>query len=357
VNLSLIIPTWNNSERLVRTLRALQNCTGPPNARWELILVDNNCTDETRRVAERMSALLPLVYVLEPRQGLSRARNAGLAAASGELIAFLDDDMKACSEWLATYWGAYREKPTGFYFGGPIIPEYESDMPGSELTRIAAFGSLVGLDFGSEERALSWPEALQSNWACPADPLRAVGGFDVRLGLDGSLKRQRVGEEFDIMNRLNEAGLQPWYLPGARVRHFVPAKKCAYRHVAARAEAHGEYSVVAIADPDPSRYRYVRPFLKNGRSLKSWCGGPGITLAGVPWRVLVRAVALWSRMHVATVGGRTGYEERLSFRFCVGLMRGCRQLRRENAESNPALNQSAARLASVHAEQTRCPGP
>lgn len=357
MNLSLIIHTWNNSERLARTLRSLQQCVGPPNVRWELILVDNNCTDETRHVAERMSSRLPLVYVLEPRQGVSRAKNAGLAAASGELIAFLDDDMRPCAEWMATYWAAYWEKPSGFYFGGPIIPEYESEMPAPELTGVAAFASLVGLDLGSEERVLSRPEALQSNWACPADPLRAVGGFDVRLGLDGSLKRQRVGEEFDIMNRLEKAGLLPWYLPRACVLHFVPAKKCTYRHVAGRAEAHGEYSVVAISDTDPSRYRYVGPFLRKGRSVRSWCEDSGITLAGVPWRLFVKAVALWGRLLLATAGWRTGYQARLSFRFCVGMMRGCRRMRRENAEPDPALNQSAPRLASVHGEQTRYSGP
>ena len=82
MNVSVIICTWNNCRRLAITLDAISQCVIPPNLQWELVLVNNNCTDETQRVAREFANKLPLVYVEEPQQGLSRAKNKGLRVAS-----------------------------------------------------------------------------------------------------------------------------------------------------------------------------------------------------------------------------------------------------------------------------------
>jgi glucosyl-dolichyl phosphate glucuronosyltransferase len=317
MDVSVILCTWNNCRRLTITLGALRRCIIPANLNWELVLVNNSCTDETPSVAREFARHLPLLYVEEPRQGLSRARNTGTAAASGRLIVFTDDDVRPCPEWLVTYWDAYQERPVGFYFGGPITCEYET-RPEDEVLRVAA-RSVTGVDWGSEAKVLPRTEPfLGANWACPADALRSAGGFDDRLGLDGSLGRRRVGEEFDLLDRLRGLGMAAWYLPRARVVHFVPKEKCGIEHVGAGAEAHGRYSLHASA---------ALPF-QDRLNLRPRPDGRDRMLAGVPWRVYLHLVALGFRWCLARVGGRKAYEEYALIRFCIGAMREYRHLDR-----------------------------
>lgn len=317
--LSIILSTWNNSQRLAITLDAIARCTIPAGLQWELVLVNNNCTDDTDAVAQAFATRLPLVYVHEPRQGLSRARNAGLRAAAGQLILFTDDDVRPYPEWIATYWAAFQSKPQGYYFGGPIESEFESIRPDPELLPYAP-GSVKGLDWGREARMLELGETLfvSANWACPADALRAVGRFDERLGLDPSSHRLKVGEESDLMQRLQAMGLKPWYLPEARIRHFVPARKCKLRHIAARREASGYMW---------ARYR------------------PDHDLPQVPDWMYKVAVKLWWRWLKERLRGRKAYQEYMEYRTMVGRIKGLRDRIRAQEVSGVAKQGEGVRHA------------
>ena len=111
MHVSVVVATWNNCHQLAVGLEALSRCVVPSHLGWEVVLVNNNCTDETEKVARGFRDKLRLVYVEEPRQGLSRAKNAGIGASSGRLLVFADD-MRPCPEWIETYWVAYEGKPT-----------------------------------------------------------------------------------------------------------------------------------------------------------------------------------------------------------------------------------------------------
>ena len=295
--ISVILCTWNNCQRLRITLDAISRFAIPNVLGWEVVLVNNNCTDDTDVVAQEFAARLPLVYVHEPKQGLSRARNAGLAVAAGQLIIFTDDDVKPYPQWIAAYWDAWRARPNGFYFGGPIESEFESCSPDPALLPFAPY-SVSGLDWGDEARELTAQECFVSaNWACPAEALRAAGGFDERLGLDPSSGRVKVGEEYDLMQRLQLAGLRPWYLPQARIRHFVPAQKCRLRHIAARREAHGYMWARYQSDHE---------------------------MGQVPDWMYKVAVKLWLQWLKERLRGRKAYEECMKVRTMVGRIKGLR---------------------------------
>lgn len=318
VDVSVILCTWNNCGRLAITLDAIRQCVIPTDLAWELVLVNNNCTDRTQGVAGEFAAHLPLIYVEEPRQGLSRARNTGLQAASGRLIVFTDDDVRPCREWLATYWRAYRERPVGFYFGGSVACEYEGERPDDELLRVAA-RSVTGVDWGPEARILPRDQLfLGANWACPSDALQMSGGFDVRLGLDASLGRRRAGEEFDLMDRLRALGLEAWYLPRAGIVHFVPKEKSGIAHVGAGAEAHGMYALHSTT---------VLPF-QDRLNLKPPGAERGRMVAGIPWSIYLLMVSLGFRWCLARVRGSKGYKEYASMRYYIGVMRAYRRLYR-----------------------------
>ena len=93
--LSIIIATYNRGEKLARTLRSLAAQTLPA-GEWEAVVVNNNSTDDTPGVFARFTGAegrdLNIRMVEETRQGLSWARNRGLAEARGEIIVMIDDD-------------------------------------------------------------------------------------------------------------------------------------------------------------------------------------------------------------------------------------------------------------------------
>jgi glycosyltransferase involved in cell wall biosynthesis len=237
MDLTVLISTWNSAKRLGITLDAFKNCEIPAGLQWHLVIVNNNCTDNTDEVVARYDKVLPITYVKEPQPGLSQARNTGLQAATGKLIIFTDDDVKPCREWIKIYWDAYRKDPNGKFWGGPIESEFEGEKPDEELLRLAPY-SVRGLDYGPAEWQL--PEKqyfISANWAAPLAMIREVGGFDVRRGLNPESKRLITGEESDLMDRLRAKGLTGLYLPGARLQHFVPKEKCTLGHIVARCEA------------------------------------------------------------------------------------------------------------------------
>lgn len=234
---TVLLSTLNNADRLALTLEGFTRLRIPEGCEWEVVVADNGSTDNTAEVLHRWEGRLPLRSVWEPLPGVSRARNAGLAAAGGEFIIFTDDDVTVPTEWVAEYVRAYQHKGPGYYFGGPIDSELEGPPPSDEWLRIAP-ASVKGLQWGDEARELKRGEYFTgANWACRADAARKAGGFDVRMGPGGS-GGPRGGEENDLMERLEQQGLRSWYIPGTRVAHWVPAAKLLPQHLLARQETH-----------------------------------------------------------------------------------------------------------------------
>jgi glycosyltransferase involved in cell wall biosynthesis len=238
MDISVMLSTWNNAQCLAITLQVFRQCVVPPNVQWELIVVNNNCTDQTDDVIKTFADLLPIKYVKEPRPGLSQARNTGLKAASGKLIIFTDDDVKPYPDWIKVYWEAYVKSPQGQFWGGPVESDYEGGKkPDDDLLGLAPF-SVRGLDFGPVERPLPNEQYfISANWAAPLPLIREMGGFDINRGLNPLSKKLVTGEESDLMDRLRAVGMQGLYLPGARLKHFVPKEKCTLEHILARCEA------------------------------------------------------------------------------------------------------------------------
>ena len=101
MDISIIICTRNRARSLRETLNALARIRIPEDFRPELIVVDNGSDDETPGVVkEHGDRKMPLRCVCEKQRGVARARNRGLAEARGEIILFLDDDVRPCKEWI-----------------------------------------------------------------------------------------------------------------------------------------------------------------------------------------------------------------------------------------------------------------
>jgi len=171
--------TFNRGQLLgaaVESVLAQQHPATPP---FELIVVDNNSTDDTRAVIERFAEVDRRVrYVFEPQQGSSYGRNAGIREARAPLIAFTDDDVRADSDWLAAVRRAFDEHPDAAVVGGRVLPMWPSPPPGW-LTR-EHWMPLALVDYGDSPVRIDRGKPLclvSANCAFRRRVLDQVGGF------------------------------------------------------------------------------------------------------------------------------------------------------------------------------------
>jgi glycosyltransferase involved in cell wall biosynthesis len=134
------ICTWN----LGATISSLQQLSIPPGVHWEVLIVNNSCTDDTDEVVEQFSDRLPIRLLHEKQQGLSNARNCAIDAAKGDYILWTDDDVIVDPNWLVAYVNAFRTWPHAALFGGPIKLKLQGSPPPwlPEMLRDESLGSV-----------------------------------------------------------------------------------------------------------------------------------------------------------------------------------------------------------------------
>ena len=219
--LSVVVCTYNRSWLLNHALESLARQTLDP-LLMEVVVVDNNSTDDTQDVARRWKNRFAHCQILfEERQGLSHARNSGWRLARGEYVAFMDDDAKAASDWAERLIQAFRQvRPMPASVGGPIVPWYDSRPPSwfSDVFEIRSWGDAAGFLPPSRARY----GFSGSNMAFSRRTLEQLGGFRPDYGMVGGVVR--LGEETDLFLRLHALEPYFWYDPGAIVSHFVSSK-------------------------------------------------------------------------------------------------------------------------------------
>lgn len=298
MDMSIIIPTYNNAKILSRTLKSLRTLPISCGFEWELVVVNNNSTDNTDEVVRSYVECLPIKLIFEGRQGTSVAKNTGINSSTGKLIVFTDDDVRPARDWLNVFWGGYCENPVGCFWGGPVISEFESEKPPWRLLRYAP-PSVSGLDFGNQQKVIGRDQYfIGANWSCPRAAIVANGGFDVNMGLAASDKWVRVGEETDLMSRLRESGCQGIYLPQAINHHFVPAVKTTLQHIASREEAHAYYAAMKVFS--------------------------GMNLRGVPRWLFRVVVEGWFGWQLNRLLNRAAIDEYIKYKRDVGKFRAAR---------------------------------
>src|SRR3954466_9456793 len=156
MRLTVAICTWNRSALLRQTLEQMTSLRIPPGLEWELLVVNNNCTDETDSVLADFAARLPLRRLFEPKPGQSNARNTAVNESTGSYIVWTDDDVLVDPDWLAAYARAFERWPDASIFGGPIEPWWEGTPPAWLVEALpAAAGGLAALNLGPEPVPLS----------------------------------------------------------------------------------------------------------------------------------------------------------------------------------------------------------
>ena len=159
LKLTAAICTWNRCESLRQTLEGFTHLNVPADTEWELLVVNNNCTDRTDDVLRSFEHRLPIRRAFEPTPGQSNARNRIVAEATGDYILWTDDDVTVSPDWLVAYAEAFRARPEGGLFGGPIR---------ARVRRHSA--DLVEADLSGHRRSLCGPRL----WTEPGSVLGAV---------------------------------------------------------------------------------------------------------------------------------------------------------------------------------------
>lgn len=224
--ISAIVCTYNREKYIYNVLKSLAGCGLDPKE-YEIVLVDNNCTDGTAAEAARFGADFPQVafkYAKEPRQGLSHARNRGIAEAAGDIVVFVDDDAFVGPGYLQTYAAFFAHHPEIDAAGGPIIPEYEDASEPEWMTYFTKRLITGYLYFGDKPKEFPGKEYPGGgNAAYRRTVFDKVGLYNPELGRNGD--SLTGGEEKDIFRKMSAAGMRFWYLPDAVLHHIIPARK------------------------------------------------------------------------------------------------------------------------------------
>lgn len=217
MNFSVIIPAYNRQATLRQCLTALLAQTHPAH---EIIVVDDGSTDGT---AEMMARDFPTVrYLWQQNAGPASARNWGIREATGDIIAFTDDDCLPPSDWLERLADGYRRYPEVAGVGGSLLASAEVRMQ-NLLARYEAY-SVRTLHHAEDEEIVdgfACPAGGTNNMAYRAEALRRIGGFDASFPYP-------AGEDADLKRRLAQAGARFLYVP-VTVTHLQPYTWPAFR--------------------------------------------------------------------------------------------------------------------------------
>ena len=225
IRLSLVIATYNRAEQLMVTLGsvAMQNAEAES---WECIVVDNNSSDNTRERVEAFKSehnSLNIRYIFEQNQGLSYARNAGIVASRGDIVAFIDDDERIVSDFVSAYIDLFDQHPDAMAAGGEIIAEYPTGRP-RWMSRYTERPIANPMSFG--DRVKLFPSSRipgGGNMAMRRRVFDSIGMFNTSLGRTG--KRLLGGEESDLFERIVKHEYRVYYAPRAVMYHIIPEEK------------------------------------------------------------------------------------------------------------------------------------
>jgi GT2 family glycosyltransferase len=220
--LSVVVCTHNRPQDLERCLAAVARLDDEP----EVVVVDSASRPSCENLVSGYSRLVPnLSYVREETPGLSRARNRGIAHATGRMIAFLDDDAAPRPDWAGRIVAAFDDPAVGCVGGAcHAVFEGAARRPRWLSDRLLQFAGITR--FGSEAReprsSAEWP--FGANIAFRAEALHGDRPFPEQLGRQGTTLLS--GEEYAVVEAVRAAGWRIWLEPRAIVDHTVHAERC-----------------------------------------------------------------------------------------------------------------------------------
>lgn len=252
MHFSILIPTHNRADSLARTLESISHMNLPQGQNFEVVVVDNNSSDHTREVVERMAKATGLLmkWVLETRQGTNHARNRGIQEAKGTYLLFTDDDVVVTPHWLADYIKAFETYPNAACMSGRVIPEFSSGQPAWLPEDLLSYYG--NQDYGDEARPFPFPKyPMEMNMAFRKDFLIRVGGFPTAIMRNATTLMSNDGKLF--FNSLHHMQESVMYIPSGLIYHQIPPERITQDWLMKRIYWQGISDVVSrqLIDPMP----------------------------------------------------------------------------------------------------------
>jgi succinoglycan biosynthesis protein ExoM len=295
LNASVVICTYQRPALLARCLRSVLLQHVPDGCRFEIVVVDNSGDGNAEPVVAGCAdgAAVPLRYVGDPRPNISRARNAGVAAARGRWIAFLDDDEEAGPGWLAALLASGETTGADIVFG-PVEPVFETAPPAWDPEG-ASFYHRLDLPDGAEAPVhgeFGHARRLGKVGTCNVLIRREVFDgdpepFDPAFGRSG-------GEDSDFFRRQTRAGRRIVWAARARATEWVPAERTTLEFMARR-RFRDSQTHVRLLLKNSGRPWFVAVVLMARGALQAGLWGPVRALgASLPEPLAARARFGWT---------------------------------------------------------------
>lgn len=196
---SVVVASYNGDRTLEACLKSLQHLNYPS---YEVILVDDGSTDRTHEICKRF----PIHYIRHDRnQGLSAARNSGIAAATGEIVAFTDSDCRADVDWLYYLVGDLLNSEFAGIGGHNLLPPEDSWIAAAVMVSPGGPAHVMLTDRIAEH--IPGCNMAFYKWA-----LEDIGGFDAIF--------LKAGDDVDVCWRLQQQGYRLGFSPGGFVWHY-----------------------------------------------------------------------------------------------------------------------------------------
>lgn len=228
MNFTVVICTYNGEHRLPQVIDRLRSQKQTENLAWEILVIDNNSTDNTQKVVQKYQSEFPqkspkIRYCFEPKQGIAFARRLAIQSAQSPLIGFLDDDNLPHLNWVYSAYSFAQLHPKAGAFGSQLEALYEVNPP-ENFHRIACFLAIINR--GGE----AFRYDLLERWLFPPGAglvvrkqawLECVPENPFFTGVSAQSLNNK-GEDIEILSYLRKTGWEIWHNPQMKVDHNIP---------------------------------------------------------------------------------------------------------------------------------------
>ena len=288
---SVVVATFNGSRTLSNCLEALGRLNY---ANYEVILVDDGSTDRTPEIAKQFPAVR---YIRQDNQGLSAARNAGIRAATGEIVAFTDDDCRADEDWLYYLVTDLIKGDFAAIGGHNFLPP--EDSPVAAAVMVSPGGPAHVMVTDREAEHVPGCNMAFHKWA-----LEQIGLFDPIF--------RKAGDDVDVCWRLQDSGLKIGFSHAGFVWHYRRSTVKAYLKQQA---GYGEAEALLIGK-HPEHYNELGGGIWRGRIYSSFSGlllSPSLIYHGV------FASGFFQRVYAASPASLLMYCNSLGYHLAINL--------------------------------------
>ncbi len=206
---SVIIPTKNRSALLAEAIERIESQT-VPREQYEVIVIDNDSTDDTRQVLEQKARTYSnLKYGLQEKRGPAATRNAGLRLANAEVVLFIDDDVQAAHSLVQAHFECHQRIPNASVIGAVEIPWDNTTDPFLRYLR----DHRILNPYTPSKGPIDFSYYHTCNVSTPTNVLLNVGGFNESFQIPAM-------EDIELGYRLEKAGSRMVFAPDAKAVHY-----------------------------------------------------------------------------------------------------------------------------------------